>query len=362
MTVTVKGFGKFSPEPLHVFDCPDNGKIRFRVECMGYSFNQMGKDTFNNFTYPDPNSKRPFAKGRTTITLEHLIRGIVEECGMVVGEISLPSSKAGETFTSTHIRYQKNLSDWKFLLSLAKSYGCTIWTEVRDGTEYFYFVDINRAANTINDEISFVYPLQGDKLKIESINASETQRFSDTRWNRPRIMRGVSVTEDIDQANAVVRSSYDVDLETGDVKMQVSEIGEENGRKVIYMYELDEAKFEYINRTDPELAEKIRNSGVTDMKWSSGVPIEQESPEYARYYYKQTKIVDAETAVFDRAFFGITVEATVNQDLDIRSQRSYPIRGILRYDTTNHTDRYFLRALRHVWDSSGTSTELEFIR
>ena len=214
------------------------------VECMGYSFNQMGKDTYNNFTYPDPNSKRPFAKGRTTITLENLIRGIVEECGMVVGEISLPSAKAGETFTSTHIRYQKNISDWKFLLSLAKSYGCTIWTEVRDGTEYFYFVDINRAANTINDEISFVYPLQGDKLKVENVNASEVQRFSDTRWNRPRIMRSVSVTEDIDQANAVVRSSYDVDMETGDVKMQVSEIGEENGRKVIYMYELDEAKVE----------------------------------------------------------------------------------------------------------------------
>lgn len=343
-------------------DCPDNGKIRFRVECMGYSFNQMGKDTYNNFTYPDPNSKRPFAKGRTTITLENLIRGIVEECGMVVGEISLPSAKAGETFTSTHIRYQKNISDWKFLLSLAKSYGCTIWTEVRDGTEYFYFVDINRAANTINDEISFVYPLQGDKLKVENVNASEVQRFSDTRWNRPRIMRSVSVTEDIDQANAVVRSSYDVDMETGDVKMQVSEIGEENGRKVIYMYELDEAKVEYINRTNPELADKIRNSGITDMKWSSGVPIKQESPEYARYYYKQTKIVDAETAVFDRAFFGITVEATVNQDLDIRSQRSYPIRGILRYDTTNHTSRYFLRSLRHVWDSNGTSTELEFIR
>ena len=64
----------------------------------------------------------------------------------------------------------------------------------------------------------------------------------------------------------MVRSSYDVDMETGDVKMQVSEIGEENGRKVIYMYELDEAKVEYINRTNPELADKIRNSGITDMK------------------------------------------------------------------------------------------------
>ena len=60
-------------------DCPDNGKIRFRVECMGYSFNQMGKDTYNNFTYPDPKSIRPFAKGTTTITLENHIRGIVEE-------------------------------------------------------------------------------------------------------------------------------------------------------------------------------------------------------------------------------------------------------------------------------------------
>lgn len=344
-------------------DCPDNGKIRYHVECMGYGFNQMGKDTYINFVYPDPNSKRPFAKGRTSISLKDLIKGIVEECGMVVGEISLPAQSVNETFTDKHIRYQKNMSDWKFLLSLAKSYGCTMWTEVKDGTEYLYFVDLNRAANTINDDISFVYPLQGDLLKVESVNSSEVQRFPNSMWNRPRIMRNVQVTEDIDQANAVVRTSYDIDVVTGEQKEYLSEIGEDKGQKVIFMYELDEAKVEYISQTNPELAERIRNYGASGFDgWSSGVPIEQESPEYARYYYKQTSIVNVDTAVFDRAFFGITVEATVNQDLDIRSQRSYSIRGILRYDTTNHTDRYFLRSLRHMWDVSGTYTELEFIR
>ncbi len=96
------------------------------------------------------------------------------------------------------------------------------------------------------------------------------------------------------------------------------------------------------------------------MEWRSNSSAKEETdPRYAAYYYKQTKIVDAEVAVFDRAFFGIEIEATCNMDLDIRcSQRSYSIRGISRYNSSNNTGRYFLRGLKHVWDSDGTHTEL----
>ena len=343
---------------------PDNGKVSFNVECMGYQYNQMGKNTYQNYVYPDPNSTRNFAKGRETISLVEIIKGIVEECGMQIGELVLPPSQMNKIYTLTEIKRQKNLSDWNFLLSLAKENGCSMWTDMINGAELLYFVDKNVAVKTIDDSISFVYPLQGDKFSVKGLKDSEIQRFSDVRWNRPRIMRNVTVTEDISSAYAVTRASYDIDPETGEIKNYVSEIKEEEGKKVIYMYELDEAKVAYIDKTNPELADRIRNSGATEWAkgWSSGVPIEQESPEYARYYYKEVKHVDEGVAVFDRAWFGIEVAATVNQDLKIRSQRSYKLRGILRYDTSSHTDRYFLRSLRHIWDVDGTSTELDFIR
>ena len=353
---------------------PDNGAIKFTVECLGYGFNQMGKDTYKNYVYPDKNSERPFAKGKTSISLYDLVKGIAELNNLVVGEISLPKEASNAVFIEKKPRYQKNLSDWAFLLKLATSYGCSLWTETHNGSEYVYFVDVNKAANTINDQISFVYPLKSERIvdatsaspvdrSVSSLIGSEIQTFPDSSWNRPRILRDVTVTEDISQATAVVRASINFDMDTGDTKEVVSEIRNEDGKKVIYQYELDEARVEYIHRTNPELADRIRNNGATSMEWrSNSSATEETNPEFAAYYYKQTKIVDAEVAVFDRAFFGIEIEATCNMDLDIRSQRSYSIRGISRYNTSEHTGRYFLRGLKHVWDSSGTHTELSFIR
>lgn len=56
------------------------------------------------------------------------------------------------------------------------------------------------------------------------------------------------------------------------------------------------------------------------------------------YYYKLVKRVEADVAVFDQSFFGINISATVNQDLDIKTQRSYSIRGISRYNTSGNTE------------------------
>ena len=164
-------------------------------------------------------------------------------------------------------------------------------------------------------------------------------------------------------AYAVSRSAMYYDKETGEYKEAISEITEDEGRRVIVFYELDEAKVEYIHRTDPELADQIRSSGATSLPWSSGVKdIKDEKPEYSRYYYKAVKIVDENQAVFDKSFFGITVSATCNQDLDIRSQRSYNIRGLVRYTSSDKTGRYFLRGLKHIWDADGPVTELDFIK
>lgn len=341
---------------------PDNGRISFSVECMSYGFTQMGKDTFQNYVYPDVNSTRSFAKGKEEITLEELIRGLVQESGLLVGEIQLPKVAASTVFTKKNIRYQKGISDWKFLNDLAASFGCSIWTTSADGTERLYFVDTSKATNVVSNDINFLYPLQGDD-SITDIRSDEIQRFSESAWNRPRILRNVNVDEDISMAYAVSRSAMYYDKETGEYKEAISEITEDEGRRVIVFYELDEAKVEYIHRTDPELADQIRSSGATSLPWSSGVKdIKDEKPEYSRYYYKAVKIVDENQAVFDKSFFGITVTATCNQDLDIRSQRSYNIRGLVRYTSSDKTGRYFLRGLKHIWDADGPVTELDFIK
>ena len=84
--------------------------------------------------------------------------------------------------------------------------------------------------------------------------------------------------------------------------------------------------------------------------------------EYGSYYYKEIKKYDESTAVFDRAFFGITVTGWVNLDLDIVSQKTYKIRGILSYNSDSLETSFFLRGLKHVWDTDGCKTELDFIR
>lgn len=353
----------------------DSGKVSFSVEAMSYGFNQMGKNTSSNYVYPDKNSPRSFAKGKETLKLTELIRGIVESSGMTVGEITLPKQFTNEVLTTKKMRYQKDMSDWRFLNYLGHCYGCAIWTNIVDGDEKFYFIDKSLALNKISEDIQFLYPLQGESTKIKNeegewvdwnptvndIQGNEIQRFTDYSWNRPRILREIQVDEDISMAYSVSRSSLTYDKITGEEKQVISQITEEDGKRVITTFELDEQKVEEIHKKDPKLADDIRNGGLDEFPWSSGCKrIEDETPNFARYYYKITEQVDENIAVFDQVFFGITVSATCNQDLDIRSQRAYNIRGILRYNSTDKTGAYLLYGLKHIWDSSGPVTQLEF--
>ena len=139
----------------------------------------------------------------------------------------------------------------------------------------------------------------------------------------------------------------------------MAKIETKDGKNYIVFYELDEKKVEYVHRTMPEIADKIRDGSPTSMEW--GKPGDN-NPEHANYYYTAKRIYDEQTAVFDKAFFGITVTAKCNQDLSIRSQRSYKIRGLLLYRTESSETTFLLRGLKHIWDADGTWTELDFIR
>lgn len=340
----------------------DNGLVTFSVECMNYGFTKLGKD-FKNFVYPDKGSSRKFAQSET-LTLEQIIRGIAEENNFEIGEINLSSSARNINYSKINIKYQKNVSDWKFLTQLAQDFGCNVWISFEDGVEKLNFVS-HEIAYRKQSDISFLYPLYGITNKglkgvSNASSESEMQRFSDSAYDRPRILRDVNVDEDISQAYAVNRSAMYFDKTTGEYKESVARIAtDKNGKNTITFYELDEQRVEWVHQNMPDIADKIRDSSPTSLPW--GDP-EVPDPETASYYYKTIKIYDESTAVFDRAFFGITVTAKCNQDLDIHSQRTYRIRGILSYHSQNLNTSFFLRGLKHIWDTDGTWTELDFIR
>lgn len=335
----------------------DNGKISFTVECMNYGFTKMGKD-FKNFVYPDKKSSRKFAQ-KEKLSVRQIIEGIARENNIEIGDIDLSSGAKRVNYDKISVSYQKNESDWKYLNKLAQDLGCTCWISNEDGVEKLNFCSTEKAFNKQTKDISFLFPLITTDSRMDgSIKATEWQKQNDPSYNRPRLLRDVSVDEDISQAYAVSRSAVYFDKNTGEYKEAISKIEtDKDGNNTMTFYELDEERVAYINKTNPELADKIRSGSPTSMPW--GTP---DNPECASYYYKVTKIYDEQTAVFDKAFFGITVTAKCNQDLNIRSQRSYRIRGILSYHSKSLSTSFFLRGLKHIWDSDGAWTELDFIR
>lgn len=330
----------------------DEGKVSFSVECMNYGFTLMGKDA-KNFVYPDKKSSRSFAQ-KDSMSVKDIIEGIAKDNNLQIGSIDLSTDARKVNFDKVSVRYQKNMTDWKFLTQLAQDFGCNVWIATEEGIDKLYFMSYEKAFKKQSD-ISFLYPLYG---VIKNVKDSEMQRFEDPSYNRPRILREVSVDEDISAAYAVSRSAMYYDKETGEYKEAVSRITEDkDGNRTITFYELDESRVQYVNDNLPETADKIRNGGPTSLPW--GTP---DNPRNASYYYVAVKHYEEHQAVFDKAFFGITANAKCNQDLNIRSQRTYKIRGLLSYHSKDLTSSFFLRSLKHIWDADGNWTELEFIR
>lgn len=340
-------------------ELPNNGRAKFTVTAYSYGYTQMGKEP-KYFAYPDPDSNRNFLKGKKSISLKQLIEGVAKEDGMQIGEIVLPKSVASKKFTIDSVEHQKGVTDWAFLNKLAKTHGCNIWTQFEEGAERLYFVDTEKSTRSYNETISFLYPLQGN-YGVKQVLPEEMYSQSIAEYDRPRLIWDVTIDEDISMAASVSRSAMYFDKETGEYTEAIAEISEQDGVRVIRFYELDEARVQHIHDTDPETADRIRDAGPTSMPWTSGAKNpEDESPNFARYYYRVKEVYDEEMAVFDRAFMGITINATCAQDLRIRSQRVYDVRGILRYTSRSSEGKYYLSGLKHIWGNSGPITELEF--
>lgn len=344
----------------------DNGKISATVTCMNYGYNQLGKDN-SYYVYPDINSERKFAKGKKEITIKEIIEGICEEAGVQVGEISI---KGNIKLTSKKTRRQKGLTDWAFLNYLAKCYGCSCWLETVDGIDKLFFVDKSQIRHTVSKGIRFLYPSKG----ITNLTDNEIKRYfaEGGVYDRPRLLRDVSLEEDVSMAYAVTRSAQYFDPESGEKKEGIAatvtrktkEGDTEIEKMFVEFYELDEQRVAEVDKTNPGLAEAIRNMEPGGLKgWSSDPTgaADEKDPHYTKYYYKKKDVVEENIAVFDQAFRGITVTATCNMDLDVKPQRAYPIRGLIRYNSRSSTEWYYLQGLTYTWDTNGATMTLNFI-
>lgn len=333
----------------------NTGKISIRVECMSYGFTKMGKDA-RNFVYPDSQSSRRFAQ-LPNLTVEQIVRGIIEENGFSVGEIALPATGSLPRFDNRNPKYQKDMSDWQFLNSLADDVGCSVWMSTEDGRDVIYFMSKDKAFHRQSSDISFVFRLDGHVTELKD---SEIIKARDPSYNRPRLLTDLTVDEDIAAANSVTRTSMKYNKDTGEYEELMSKIEvDKDGREIITFYELDEERVRQVDEQHPEIAEAIRNGGPTSMEWGTS-----DNPKCAAYYYRAVKTYNygKSQAVFDKAFYGITVSGKCNMDLSIHSQRTYLIRGILTYHSKDLETSYYLRGLKHIWDKDGNWTEVDFIR
>lgn len=274
---------------------------------------------------------------------------------MTIGRIELSPEAKAIQFTEEFSEVQKDETDWVFLGRLAQDVGANLWMSFENGEEKLNFVSMGLNFRKGSD-IAFVYPLEGH---VDEVRENEFIDNPEEEYRRPRLLTDVTVDEDISAAYAVQRTATYFDRETGEYQEAVSRIEEKDGRVYAVFYQFDESKVEEVSRVDPELAREIRMNSPTGMEW--GVPGDN-NPRHANYYYKEIRRYNDTQMVFDKAFFGITVSAKCNQDLDIRSQRTYKIRGILSYHSLDLETAFFLRGLKHIWDSDGCWTELDFIR
>lgn len=333
----------------------ESGVVSVGIECMNYGFNKLAKN-YKNFVYPDINSNRKFAQ-KATLTVSDIVRGIADDNGIKVGNIELSPEAKALKFTENDMKYQKDTTDWKFLNMLAQDCGCNVWLSFEDGEEYLNFVSMGKNFRK-QSEISFLFPL---KERILGIKDSEIIKADNPEYDRLRLLRDVQVDEDISAADAITRSATYFDKETGEYKEAMAKVEtDKDGNTVTTFYELDEDRVQYVEDNFPDIADKIRDSSPTSLKWGS--ESDDNNPNCARFYYKAIKRYSKDTAVFDKAFFGITVTGTCNQDLNIESQKVYKIRGILSYHSKDLESSFFLRGLKHIWGSDGNWTELDFIR
>lgn len=339
-----KGFVKYIRPQF-----PDSGSMSVNVEAVDYSFRAAANRGY--FVYPSTASPRQWAIAKSLKTSD-IVRGISSDMGVPIFK-NLDGSEdvrlaLDKVFTLTAPLTQKNESDWQVLRKLAKQLNCSVWTSYESGNTYLHFVDKSFLRDDSNyGEIVFAYPLRAGHDFVISEFKPEY-----------RILQGVNVEQDFSAMSETKKVVTTFDYAKGEEITVFEAKITENGRQVTkyFTFEIDEAKTRALSPEQRKDLEKIAYSIAGDEE--SGHSIEEIAP----YFKPATFLDERRNFVVDKPYFGITITATVDGDINITPRRNYRVLGIGRYGSDSLDQNYYLRTLRHRWGSSGFLTELEFIR
>lgn len=312
----------------------NDGRISVGLTCYDNVWAQ-GASSALHFSYPSKGNLRGWASVEKLRASELVRNLITKEMQLEVGEIVIANDRE---YTWKQPVAQTNATDWSFLRKLARLLGCFVWAENTNDTQRIHFVDIGKAASyAAATEFAYVLRDEAGNYLTKELAPNHVP------------IRNVTVEEDTSMAFANKRIVTKFDPVTGNETQLISRYDEE--KRIVYFYKLDEGKVAQLRKDNPTEADRLLNQGPTGIS----------ETDYLKFY-TETSHQDEDIAVFDTPFLGVTVRATIDGDVHIRTQQSYTVRNIARYGSQQRTGRYLLRGLKHTWGADGFETELELLR
>jgi hypothetical protein len=316
----------------------ESGFPTLQVQCFDGTFSKATR-TSVNFCYPQKNSARAWARV-SKIKASEIVRNIIQqEMKLPVGDRDQIAIAADKEYTLLNPICQDYQTDWAFLLKMAERLGCVMWSVMEEGTQKIYFVDRSKAANVTN-KISFLYPLRDEENDFIQKELKENQQ----------VLRELNVEEDVDQANANMRTVTRFDYEKGEEFLLYARTEEDkNGKKTTYYYELDDTKFDGLPDSERK---RLMDMGIDNIPFEESVK-----------FFKEVAHVEGDVEAFDgKTFVGIRVSASTDGNVNIVSKQSYMLYGIAKYSSRGTESRYYLESLRHRFGGEGFITEMDFRR
>lgn len=313
----------------------DDGQVFLTIEAYDTIWGNATTNKRHN-VYPQKSSPRAWAD-KSVIKASDIIKNITQEMNAEL-ELQLPNGADIEYGLKRPLP-QVNMSDWALLRMLAKRLGCFVWTDLQGDKLIVRFIDSTKVAN-YSAKTSFLYPLRDESEFV--IGALKPNQM---------ILRSVSVDEDVQAADANVRIVTKFDDASSQEISLISRQEERDGKRYIYYYQLDTEKVAALERTNPKEATRLISMGGLNIPYEEFIK-----------YYKPYEYVEDTVAVWAQIFIGITVTATSDGNIDVRSQQAYEISGIARYSTNERIGKFYLRSLKYIWDDDGFRNEYEFMK
>jgi hypothetical protein len=329
---------------------PNEGTIRVSIEAVDYSYKMALNKNF--YVYPSKDNGRNWGQG-SSIKASEIVKNMANDLGVAIGknESNQDDIKfvVDTEYTRTSPLTQRNESDWAVLRKVAKRHNCHMWTDFENNQSELHFVDKSLLRGDDNSgDITFVYPL----------------RTSDTGFEHPKLEENeipiwdVSVEQDFSAIGETKRVVTKFDYETGEETNYFEAKITEDGKEItkLFTFEIDESK------TASLTPEKRRELETISYSIAGDASSPHDINEIAKYFKPAKFYNDRKNLIVDKPYFGITVTATCEGNVQIRARKNYKIIGIGRYGSDSLEGTYFLRTLTHKWGSTGFLTTLELMK